>query len=80
MTTPPIRRRSVDPISAAEAVFRKTAAPPIQNEPAPAAGAVPNARELVSVRVDRDVLDYFQQEGPGWQDRMNAALRKAAGL
>jgi uncharacterized protein (DUF4415 family) len=25
------------------------------------------------------VLDFFQEEGPGWQDRMNAALRKAAG-
>jgi uncharacterized protein (DUF4415 family) len=26
------------------------------------------------------VLDHFQQDGPGWQDRINAALRKAAGL
>jgi len=25
------------------------------------------------------VLDFFQAEGPGWQDRINAALRKAAG-
>jgi len=25
------------------------------------------------------VLDYFQQDGSGWQDRINAALRKVAG-
>ena len=26
-----------------------------------------------------DVLDFFQQDGPGWQERINAALRKAVG-
>ena len=30
-------------------------------------------------RIDRDVLDFFQADGPGWQERINAALRKAAG-
>jgi len=25
------------------------------------------------------VLEYFQEGGPGWQERINAALRKAAG-
>jgi len=41
--------------------------------------AIPGAKEMVSLRLDRDVLDFFQAEGPGWQDRINAALRKAAG-
>lgn len=41
--------------------------------------AVPNVKETVSLRIDRDVLDFFQEGGPGWQDRINAALRKAAG-
>ena len=41
--------------------------------------AVPGAKEMVSLRIDRDVLDFFQADGPGWQERMNAALRKAAG-
>ena len=41
--------------------------------------AVPGAKETVSLRIDRDVLDVFQADGPGWQDRINAALRKAAG-
>ena len=40
---------------------------------------VPNAKELVSLRIDRDVLEHFQEGGPGWQDRINDALRKAAG-
>jgi hypothetical protein len=26
-----------------------------------------------------DVLDFFQSDGPGWQERINQALRKAAG-
>jgi uncharacterized protein (DUF4415 family) len=34
---------------------------------------------MVSLRIDRDVLDHFQADGPGWQERINAALRKAAG-
>ena len=41
--------------------------------------AVPGAKETVSLRIDRDVLDYFQADGPGWQERINDALRKAAG-
>jgi len=41
--------------------------------------ALPGAKETVSLRIDRDVLDFFQADGPGWQERMNAALRKAAG-
>jgi hypothetical protein len=40
---------------------------------------VPGAKALVSLRIDRDVLDYFQEAGPGWQKRINEALRKAAG-
>jgi uncharacterized protein (DUF4415 family) len=34
---------------------------------------------MVSLRLDKDVLEHFQEGGPGWQDRINAALRKAAG-
>jgi uncharacterized protein (DUF4415 family) len=41
--------------------------------------SLPGVKEMVSLRIDRDVLDYFQEDGPGWQDRINAALRKAAG-
>ncbi len=37
-------------------------------------------KRSVHLRVDADVLERFRSAGPGWQTRMNAALRKAAGL
>ena len=33
-----------------------------------------------TIRLDPDVVEAFRAEGPGWQSRMNAALRQAAGL
>jgi uncharacterized protein (DUF4415 family) len=41
--------------------------------------SIPGAKQQVSLRIDQDVLDYFQEAGPDWQDRINEALRKAAG-
>ena len=73
-------RRPRDPFAAAEAVFSKTApkaaAPAAPAKPA----AIPGARQSVTLRIDEDVLECFQEDGPGWQDRINAALRAAAGL
>lgn len=37
-------------------------------------------KQLVSLRLDRDVLAHFRKTGRGWQARINATLRKAAGL
>ncbi len=37
-------------------------------------------KKLVSLRIDPDVLAYFRGTGPGWQARINEALRKVAGL
>jgi uncharacterized protein (DUF4415 family) len=74
----PRRPRTLnDARTEAEAVFKKatTKAP----EPPPMKGALPGVKELVSLRIDQDVLEHFQQGGPGWQDRINDALRKAAG-
>ena len=42
------------------------------------APSIPGAKEMVSLRSDRDVLDFIQEAGPGWQDRINDALRAAA--
>ena len=33
-----------------------------------------------TIRLDPDVLDSFKASGPGWQSRINDALRRAAGL
>jgi uncharacterized protein (DUF4415 family) len=39
-----------------------------------------SAKQAVSLRLDQAVIDHFRADGPGWQSRMNEALRKAAGL
>ena len=78
MAKPPARRTS-DPRSAAEAAFKKATTQSTEAEPTPRKPAVPAGKELVSLRIDRDVLEHFQQTGPGWQERINTALRKAAG-
>jgi uncharacterized protein (DUF4415 family) len=38
------------------------------------------AKELLSLPLDRDVVDFFRSSGPGWQSRINEALRRAAKL
>ena len=35
----------------------------------------PPKKKAISIRLDEDVLDYFKQEGAGYQRRMNAVLR-----
>jgi uncharacterized protein (DUF4415 family) len=37
-------------------------------------------KRQVTLRLDPDVIEKFRESGPGWQGRMNDALRKAAGL
>src|SRR5262245_2326940 len=40
-------------------------------------------KALISLRIDREVVDAFRASGPGWQTRVNDALRhyaKKAGL
>jgi uncharacterized protein (DUF4415 family) len=66
----------MDPRERAEAAFRSATSKPVEAPPA----ALPVGREPVSLRIDRDVLEHFQEGGPGWQERINAALRKVAGL
>ena len=65
-------RRPVNAMDAAEALFKpakKVAAPAVERP------IVPNVKELVSIKLDSDVLAHFQEDGPGWQDRINDALR-----
>lgn len=38
------------------------------------------AKQQVTLRIDPDVIAKFREDGPGWQGRMNEALRKAVGL
>ena len=33
------------------------------------------SKASISLRIDREVLDWFKAQGPGYQTRMNAVLR-----
>jgi uncharacterized protein (DUF4415 family) len=70
-------RRTPGVRDVAEAAFTKATTKPA--EAPPPRPSIPNAKELVSLRIDRDMLEHFKEGGPGWQDRIIDALRKAAG-
>ena len=71
------RRTLNDARSEAEAAFKQTTAKVA--EAPPKKTALPGVKELVSLRIDQDVLEYFQEDGPGWQDRINEALAQGRG-
>jgi uncharacterized protein (DUF4415 family) len=50
-------------------------APPASGEWTEGEILLPRAKRLVSLRIDADVLDWFQSGGKGYQTRMNAVLR-----
>lgn len=39
-----------------------------------------NPKVAVSLRLDQEIVARFKATGPGWQTRINDALRDAAGL
>jgi len=70
-------RTSGDARSTAEAAFKAVTTK--KPEGPITSAAVPGVRQQVTLRIDQDVLEHFQADGPGWQDRINEALRRAAG-
>ncbi len=77
MSRSPGSRRPTDPLKAAEAAFKSVTRKPVEGSPK--TPPIPGVKETVTLRIDQDVLEHFQEDGPGWQDRINAALRKAIG-
>ena len=77
MKTPTRRTGTLphDPFSAAKAAFKKPPVKPV--EEVAVKPSVPGAKQLVSLRIDQDVLERFQADGPGWQERINEALRRS---
>ncbi|NOT09368.1 MAG: BrnA antitoxin family protein [Gemmatimonadales bacterium] len=59
--------------------IERTSPPELANLPADfwdgAKLVLPISKQAVSLRVDRDVLDWFKKQGPRYQSRMNAVLR-----
>jgi uncharacterized protein (DUF4415 family) len=78
MAYPP--RRTSSARDKAEALFKSATTRPAEPTEKPQRAAIPTGKESVTLRIDSDVLAHFQDEGPGWQDRISKALRKAAGL
>ena len=68
------RRTGTSTRDVAEAAFKSATTKPV--ELPPKKPAIPGVKEMVSLRIDKDILDHFQDGGPGWQDRINDALRK----
>ena len=78
MSNPPRPPRTLnDAPTDAQAAFKR-ATTKVAEAPAKT-NAIPGVKEQVTLRIDQDVLEYFQAGGPGWQDRINETLRKAAG-
>jgi uncharacterized protein (DUF4415 family) len=78
MAHPP--RRTQSAAEKAEAMFKAATTKKVEIPAALERSAIPVGKETVSLKIERDVLAYFQDGGPGWRDRLNAALRNAATL
>jgi uncharacterized protein (DUF4415 family) len=59
----------------ATAIARDHDALPLDIDWSKAVIVVPPKKKAISIRVDPDVLDFFKNEGPGYQRRINAVLR-----
>lgn len=61
---------------ASEVHGAKIAAAMVRKRGRPAGSTSPNRKEQIALRVDADVLAAYKASGPGWQTRMNEALRR----
>lgn len=43
----------------------------------PVGSSKPDAKKSITLRLDPDVIEAWRNTGPGWQARMNEALRTA---
>ena len=50
-------------------------AAPLDTDWAKARLVLPPGKELVTLRLDRDVVEWFRKTGKGYQTRINAVLR-----
>lgn len=58
-------RRGEEVVKAATGTLTRRGRPPLDRP-----------KKQVSLRLDQDVIDRFRADGPGWQSRINDALRK----
>ncbi len=36
---------------------------------------IPETKQAISIRLDRDIVEFFKRTGPGYQTKINAVLR-----
>lgn len=53
---------------------------PVSNKRGRGRPKSPHAKKAISLRLSPDILAKYRESGKGWQSRINADLRKAAGL
>lgn len=70
-------RRPTSAKDKAEALFKVATTKPVEVIEKP---MIPIGKETITISIDRDVLAHFQDDGVGWRERLNVALRKAANL
>jgi uncharacterized protein (DUF4415 family) len=59
----------------AKAVAEDPDAAPLDIDWTKARLVLPPGKESVTLRIDKDVIDWFRKQGRGYQTRMNAVLR-----
>jgi uncharacterized protein (DUF4415 family) len=59
----------------AKAVAEDPDAVPLDIDWTQARLVVPPGKEVITLRLDRDMLEWFRQKGRGYQTRINAVLR-----
>jgi uncharacterized protein (DUF4415 family) len=42
--------------------------------------ALESPKQAIKLRLDAEVVEHFRETGPGWQTRINEALRRALKL
>lgn len=62
---------------AGEVLGKKAAGLLVRKRGRPAGSVKPDAKKNVTLRLDPDVVEGWRKTGPGWQSRMNEALRAA---
>ena len=55
--------------------FPELAGVPLTKRGRPVGYRKPDAKKSITLRLDPDVLEGWRSTGPGWQSRMNDALR-----
>jgi len=73
--SPSSRRGPPSSRDAAEAAFKSATTKPAES--VKPVTILPGVRELVSLRIDQDVLEHFRAMGRDWQDKINEALRRS---